>query len=192
MSTYHIYVSTYYYICRLFCIYCRQALLLSMSRPCFDVLCTCTLQGKATVANDGAPADNANPEEPAEPTRRVFQPGAPISIQSSDEVLAHGCVIDGEPDASVLFDDQDLVHEEVRLPSLWLIVKLVTVVRGAGDDILMEDHVFFSDGCAMNDQERKVKYLARDQKENGFLIWHEWVVPRVRAAKKAQKRRKKK
>ena len=154
------------------------------------MLCACTLQGKASVASDDAPADNADPEEAADPPRRVFHPGAPISIQSSDDVLAHGCVIDGEPDVSNLFEDQDLVHEEVRLPSLWLMVKLVTVVRGAGDDILMEDHVFFPDGTAMNDMERKVRYLARDHKEEGFLIWHEWVVPRVRASQKSKKRRR--
>jgi len=73
------------------------------------------------------------------------------------------------------------------MPKLWCLVKLTAVSRGSGDSAIEVDHVFFSNGSTMNSDERKLRNLKRDGEEEGFLIWHEWVVQRVRSVRSVKK-----
>ena len=119
-----------------------------------------------------------------------YSDGDHISIvDGKGEVLAHGVMMDDEPDVEELFRNTEVVHDSSKIPLHWCLVAITTIVRGGGKLIIDHGHAFYSCGLDMeHDVARSIDSLAEECAETGFLLFHQWVAPRQRAAKKIAKR----
>lgn len=114
----------------------------------------------------------------------TFKGGDHISIvEGSNTVIAHGVMLDDEPDVHEIFRDQDMVHEASRVPSHWCIVAITEVVRGCAKMEIDSGHVFHTSGAYLAAAERTISALHEEYAKEGFVLFHQWVVRRVRRTK---------
>jgi hypothetical protein len=110
-------------------------------------------------------------------------------IDGNDVVIAHGVMMDDEPDVEELFKETGRVHESSRIPGHWCIIAITDVVRGCGKLVIDAGHAFWPNGQDMNAQERTIQAIFEECVDNGFIIFHQWIVPRRRHFKKKPKSR---
>ena len=121
---------------------------------------------------------------------KTFQTGDHISIvEGSDTVVAHGVMLDDEPDVDEIFREQEMVHEASRVPSHWCTVAITDVVRGCGKVEIDSAHVFHTSGTYLDAAERTINALHEEYADDGFVLFHQWVVPRRRRTKPKPKPR---
>ena len=115
---------------------------------------------------------------------RTYKSGDLMSIVDGDGVaIAHGHILDAEPPLDV-FNDNDLVSTESCQPNWWLLCKITTLTKNSVE--LQKDSVFHADGTTMNRTE--LRCSAMKDFEDGFIIWHAYVVPRMRNTTKASRK----
>ena len=132
------------------------------------------------------PQEVAQDDEAWEDTVDIlpFQNREQISlVDANGEACAHGCVLDVEPDL-IIFDHQDLVHKEFQQPGLWVEVKFTSLVRGNSELKVHEDSVFDKDGDVLTADFRTPSGLT---KQDRVIIYHQWIVPRLRGVGKSGK-----
>ena len=98
---------------------------------------------------------------------KTFQTGDHISIvEGSDTVVAHGVMLDDEPDVDEIFREQEMVHEASRVPSHWCTVAITDVVRGCGKVEIDSGHVFHTSGVYLDAAERTISALHEEYPEH--------------------------
>jgi hypothetical protein len=137
-----------------------------------------------------------------------FATGAPITIISGDgEAMAHGKILDDEVDTSM--QDKAMQYGD---PGYWKQVALSSVVKGWAPTVLQvlfprmscnttphvhtntntphmcvqADEVFDGDVGKISSKHRRLGKLALRESDQGFVIWHEYVVARMRPKKRAK------
>jgi hypothetical protein len=103
-------------------------------------------------------------------------------VDSHGAPLCHGSIMDDEPNPEELE-----IGDNTKVVGWWKEVEKLSAVSGAGATELGEDEVFYS---SISSEEygvipkryRTISELCR--MEEGIIVWHEYVVPRVRAEKK--------
>ena len=138
----------------------------------------------------------------AQPRVRSYATGARISLKDQEgRAMAHGIVIDDEPalpDEDDIETDEDLKHCSV---GDFKRIKLVRVVKGWGPTPLEKDTVYTSDWQLLGKQAARTLGAllglneedtgGRDELE-GFMCWHECIIPRLVSDPSAGKKKKKK
>ena len=105
-----------------------------------------------------------------------------VSMLDADgDAFAHGVVLDGEPDSSIW--DSSRADNSTDPSGYWVIMKLTSIVSNAID--LPADACFAHDGRDLCKNELKPKALM--ELEEGFLVWHDYLCPRMLAPKSVKK-----
>ena len=150
---------------------------------------------KADDGEDGPSDDDGDDRGSAKRKRRadegsgeqikIWKINEKVSLLDNDgDAFAHGFVIDGEPDATVW--DQSSADNSQDPAGYWVIMKLTSVVNNAID--LPADSCFAHDGHDLGKNELKPRALI--DLEEGILIWHDYLRPRMVASKSAKKAKK--
>ena len=117
-----------------------------------------------------------------------FRNGAPITfIDGADASVAHGIIIDDEPDVDMLADTEYLTAESLQ-PGAWKMVKMSIFNHGYSTFAYQPDWIFTDEGDVFNTEDRKVSSLMHLDK---FIIYYQAIVPRRSSVAKAKPRRKK-
>ena len=113
-------------------------------------------------------------------------------IDGSRIVVAHGMVTDHQPPTETMFRDCGHVKNDMVSSNFWLEVRIAIITREGAKFGFDKDHVFADDGQVIDADTRdglvSLRRLHTDHSE-GFLLWHQWVIPRC-VAKSSKKRKK--
>ena len=115
-------------------------------------------------------------------------------VDGINQPLAHGCVLDDEPTVSIRG-----VEERWQKPGWWKRIKITTILPKCKTITIDEDHVYYADGDRISTKcDRTLKALMDVTYTSdvvgeephgdleGFIIFHQWVVPRMRGAKRSE------
>ena len=102
-------------------------------------------------------------------------------VDNDNDGFAHGVVVDGEPDPSIW--DNCSKDFSADPSGFWVVMKVTSVSNNAID--LPADSCFAHDGADLNKHQLKPKGLCELQ--DGILIWHDYLRPRMLALKTPQK-----
>ena len=106
-------------------------------------------------------------------------------VDNEGDGFAHGVIIDGEPSPSVWLNSSMDNSEDP--PAFWVLMKVTSVTNNAVD--LPSDSCFAHDGADLSKNQLRPKAL--EELEEGILIWHDYVRPRMLASKTVEKSRTK-
>ena len=113
-------------------------------------------------------------------------------VDGSKIVVAHGMVVDHQPPTDAMFKDCEYVSADMRSSNYWLEVRIAIITRAGNKFGFDKDHVFASDGQEIEAIHRDglvgLRALQSAHSE-GFLLWHQWVIPRC-VAKPSKKRKR--
>ena len=113
---------------------------------------------------------------------KIWRCNEKVTLLDADgDAFAHGVVIDGEPDPSVW--DNSSADYSTDPSGYWVIMKLTSIVSNAID--LPADSCFAHDGHDLAKSQLKPKALM--ELEEGFLVWHDYLRPRMLAPKTVKK-----
>ena len=114
---------------------------------------------------------------------KSFENGAQISLVDGQGIaFAHGVIVDDEPST----DELTRLHgtEEIQfVVGHWKEVSIRSLVHGWNAHRLESDMVYTNEGENIGSKHRKVGELKH---LTSFIIWHEYVKPRVRAIKQSR------
>ena len=115
-------------------------------------------------------------------------------VDGINEPLAHGCILDDEPDVHL-----HGMEERWQKPGWWKKIQITTILPKCRSVTIDADHVYYADGdkiTTKHDRTLKalmdVVYTSTTVGEEphpdheGFIIFHQWIVPRMRGAKRTQ------
>lgn len=141
-------------------------------------------QGPGSSSEDGGDAGGAV-------RARKWQTGAQISfVDGNGDPFAHGQVLDDEPCTAALQRSFGVDDDVDEFPvGLWKLVTIKVVVRGWNTFELEADMVYSETSDKIAQKQRKISELAQLR---AFIVWHEYVAPRVRAVKSSGSHKKKK
>ena len=99
-------------------------------------------------------------------------------VDGDDKPFLHGRVVDPEP----VVPDLKGYSEGTVVQSHWILVMCPKVVQGWANGIVIDDDMVFNvNGESLNKRERQPARLAAMSE---FLIYRQWVKPRVRGVRK--------
>jgi hypothetical protein len=134
------------------------------------------------LGNSAGPPRRANEQNDESPRPRFYRTNDQISfLGHGDEVMAHGSILDGEPDTSHSSEMLQYEHS-----GYWKYVDITSVARGWGATALASDAVYNEHCTSLGKDKHRTLAALEKRGDDGFMIWHEYVVPRVRPKKGAK------
>ena len=115
-------------------------------------------------------------------------------IDGSKIVVGHGQVVDHQPATEAMFEGCEYVPIGMVNSAYWLEVRLAIITKAGTKFGFDKDHVFATDGQEIDADHQDGLVSLRALQANhseGFLLWHQWVIPRC-VAKPVKKRKKQK
>jgi hypothetical protein len=117
---------------------------------------------------------------------KIWRCNEKVTLLDADgDAFAHGVVIDGEPSPTIWNNSNSKVATNYAddPAGYWVVMKLTSVVNNAID--LPADSCFAHDGHDLAKSQLKPKALM--ELEEGFLVWHDYLRPRMLAPKTVKK-----
>lgn len=118
-----------------------------------------------------------------------YRTGAPITfIDGANASVAHGVLLDDEPDLECL-EDNDMLEAASLIVGAWKEVRMTMTVHGYSSFKYQKDWLFGPEGEVLTSEDRKMCNLVSAER---FLIYYQAIVPRRASTAKprAPKRRK--
>ena len=133
-----------------------------------------------------APEGKGNGDSDDGKSLKLWRCNEKVTLVDNDgDGFAHGVIIDGEPCPSVWLNSSMDNSEDP--PAFWVLMKVTSVTNNAVD--LPSDSCFAHDGADLSKSQLRPKAL--EELEEGILIWHDYVRPRMLASKTVKKSRTK-
>ena len=125
-----------------------------------------------------APEGKGNGDSDDGKSLKLWRCNEKVTLVDNDgDGFAHGVIIDGEPSPSVWLNSS--IDNSEDPPAFWVLMKVTSVTNNAID--LPSDSCFAHDGADLSKNQLRPKAL--EELEGGILIWHDYVRPRMLAAK---------